>query len=120
MTSSRFVCWPAVSDSRSGLGNPRFGEKKGAPACAGAPQRSGHCRVCAQTEVQGATLERRAGGELHIVSALAVAGDIETLAFLLDGGTQTYEHVDELVEDCRTDAGPEQGRQHGLALRDHL
>jgi len=25
------------------------GKKKGAPACAGAPQRSGHCRVCAQT-----------------------------------------------------------------------
>jgi len=24
-------------------------KKKGAPACAGAPQRSGHCRVCAQT-----------------------------------------------------------------------
>src|SRR3954447_19696507 len=28
--------------------------KKGAPACAGAPQRSGHCRVCARTGVVGA------------------------------------------------------------------
>src|SRR5260370_39399077 len=30
-------------------------KKKGAPTCAGAPQRSGHCRVCAQTVVLGAT-----------------------------------------------------------------
>jgi hypothetical protein len=26
-------------------------QKEGAPACAGAPQRSGHCRVSARTEV---------------------------------------------------------------------
>src|SRR3981189_662596 len=30
-------------------------KKKGAPTCAGAPQRSRHCRICAQTVVLGAT-----------------------------------------------------------------
>src|SRR5712671_2619704 len=39
-------------------------KKKGAPTCAGAPQRSGHCRVCAQTGVVGAIQEDRAPGEL--------------------------------------------------------
>lgn len=33
-------------------------KKKGAPAFAGAPQRSGHCRVCAQTEVVDVGLAR--------------------------------------------------------------
>ena len=47
----------SVQPSRRFLAIPDS-KKKGAPACAGAPQRSGHCRVCAQTEVVGAGLIR--------------------------------------------------------------
>src|SRR4051812_3109696 len=56
----------------------------------------------------------------HVVGALAVVGDIEPFAFRLDGGAQTDDHVDDLVEDRRTDAGPDQRRSDSLALRDHL
>src|ERR1700743_3105545 len=65
---------------------------------------------------KGAPLEEN----LHVVSALAVLGDIETLALFLDGRTQADDHVDDLVEDRRTDARPEQRRTNRLALRDHL
>ena len=53
MTSSRF-CPGRNVDPRDGHWQSRFKKKKGAPTCAGAPQRSGHCRVCAQTVVLGA------------------------------------------------------------------
>src|SRR5882672_12536275 len=57
-----------------------WNKKKGAPTCAGAPQRSGHCRVCAQTGVVGATPGRIAPREnSHVVSALRVLGDVEAL-----------------------------------------
>src|SRR6202795_1962631 len=55
-----------------------------------------------------------------VVSALAVIGDVETLAFRFHGGTKTDDHVDELVEDRRSNAGPEQRGSDGLALRNHL
>src|SRR3954454_17030205 len=35
-------------------------QKKGAPTCAGAPQRSGHCRVCAPNRSCGRDLEETA------------------------------------------------------------
>src|SRR5262245_31708626 len=46
-----------VNTRGAGAGLSNFGgvKKKGAPACAGAPQRSGHCRVCARTGVVDAT-----------------------------------------------------------------
>src|ERR1700736_5839430 len=84
-------------------------KKKGAPTCAGAPQRSGHCRVCAQTVVLGATSGDRAPGEnLHVVSALGVLGDVETFTFHLDAGAQAHDDIDDLVEDRGTDARPDQ------------
>src|SRR3569833_1891276 len=96
----------------------------GAPACAGAPQRSGHCRVSARpklwTGAAGNVLWRRARENSVVVGALAVIGDVETLALLLHGGTQPDDHVDDLVEDRRTDARPDQGRQQRLALGQHL
>src|ERR1700733_5371508 len=68
-TLETYICWcPFGSDIRkngrrdtirmSEPGHHRRnpvdpGRKKGAPACAGAPQRSEHCRVCAQTVVLG-------------------------------------------------------------------
>src|SRR5579862_3144921 len=58
--------------------------------------------------------------ESHVVGALAVIADVETLAFLFDGGTQANDQIDDLVEDRRADAGPDQRRQHRLALRNHL
>ncbi len=39
-------------------------KKKGAPACAGAPQRSGHCRVFARTEVADLVAYDQVPGEL--------------------------------------------------------
>src|SRR5260364_254446 len=39
-------------------------KKKGAPACAGAPQRSGHCRVFARTEVADLVPWDRVPGDL--------------------------------------------------------
>ncbi|MVT75692.1 hypothetical protein GPL20_22055 [Bradyrhizobium cajani] len=44
------------------LENALSGQKKGAPTCAGAPQRSGHCRVCAQTVVLVAVPDETATG----------------------------------------------------------
>src|SRR3954453_5629979 len=84
-------------------------KKKGAPTCAGAPQRSGHCRVCAQTGVVGATPCEIAPREnLHVVGALRVFGDVETFAFGLHVHAQADDDVDDLVEDRRTDARPHQ------------
>src|ERR1700738_2531080 len=84
-------------------------KKKGAPTCAGAPQRAGHCRVCARTVVLGATSRDRAPGEnLHVVSARGVLGDVETLTLHLNGGAQAYDDIDDLVEDRRTHARPDQ------------
>src|SRR6202158_5346631 len=37
-----------------------------------------------------------------VVSALAVIGNVETFAFRFHGGTKTDDHVDELVEDRRS------------------
>src|SRR5262249_32666983 len=42
-------------------------KKKGAPTCAGAPQRSGHCRVCARTVVLGAAPRRRTRGRTYML-----------------------------------------------------
>src|SRR6185437_14122723 len=53
-----------------------------------------------------------------VVGALAVIGDVEAFALLLDRGTQAHDHVDDLVEDRRADARPQQRGQHGLALGD--
>ena len=40
-------------------------------------------------------LETAPGEEhLHVVGAFAVVGDVETLAFLLEGGTQTDDDID--------------------------
>src|SRR5882724_2616401 len=50
--------------SRESAAGPQAEQKKGAPTCAGAPQRSGHCRVCAQTGVVGAISRDRVPGEL--------------------------------------------------------
>src|SRR3984957_2743301 len=83
-----------------GLSSPQLRKKKGAPACAGAPRRSGHCRVCAQTVVVGATPEGIAPREdSHIVGAFGMLGDVEAFAFALDIGTQADDDVDDLVED---------------------
>src|SRR5205807_6721894 len=60
---------PAVSPAVSCSGDPFLPrhKKKGAPTCAGAPQRSGHCRVCAQTVVLGAVLTKTAPREVHML-----------------------------------------------------
>src|SRR4051794_26659891 len=42
-------------------------KKKGAPTCAGAPQRSWHCRVCARTGVVGAAPKRHVPGEPYML-----------------------------------------------------
>src|SRR5438094_6523922 len=112
MTSSRFsrlspgLCRPIMARQYGNLFS-RDEKKKGAPTCAGAPQRSWHCRVCARTGVVGAACEDVAPREnLHVVSALGVVGEVETLALHLDGGAQAHDHVDDLVEDRRADAGP--------------
>src|SRR5215468_3311041 len=55
----------------------RQDKKKGAPTCAGAPQRSGHCRVCARTGVLGVTPGEVTPREnSHVVGALRVLGDV--------------------------------------------
>ena len=43
---------------------------------------------------------------LVIVSALAVIGDVEAFALAIFGRTQSYDHVDELVEYERSDTAP--------------
>src|SRR6202451_3627377 len=79
-------------------------KKKGAPTCAGAPRRSGHCRVCAQTVVLGPiSCEIVPRENSHIVGALGVLGDVEAFAFGLDTGAQADDDIDDLVEDRRTD-----------------
>src|SRR3954451_12519579 len=83
-------------------------KKKGAPTCAGAPLRSGHCRVCAQTEVVGATLRVSPWGiapreNSHVVSALRVLGDVEPSALGLDVDAQPDDDVAHLVENRRAD-----------------
>src|SRR4029077_19975307 len=57
---------------------------------------------------------------LHVVGALAVIGEVEAFALALNGRTQTDGEVDDLVDDQRTDAGPEQSDAHGPALGDEL
>ena len=44
----------------------------------------------------------------HVVGALGVLGDVQALAFHLDGGAEAYDHIDDLEEDGRTDARPHQ------------
>src|SRR6185437_9505711 len=39
-----------------------------------------------------------------VVGALAVVGDVQTLALLFDRRTQAHDHVDDLVEDRRAHA----------------
>jgi hypothetical protein len=56
------------------VGQPAFrhllevsGKKKGAPTCAGAPQRSGHCRVCARNRSCGRDLEGPHPGRTYML-----------------------------------------------------
>ena len=49
-----------------------------------------------------------------------MACDVEAFAFLFDGDTQADDEIDELEEDCRTDARPEKREDHGLALDPEL
>src|ERR1700753_3601812 len=56
--------------------------------------------------------------DLHVVGPFAVIGDVEAFALGFHARTKPDDHVDDLVEDRRTDARPQQRRQHGLALRD--
>src|SRR5437667_4676499 len=110
---------PGLSPSAAPLG--RRLKKKGAPTCAGAPQRSGHCRVCARTVVlNAASFEAASRENLHVVGALRVLGDVEAFAFGLDIGTQADDDIDDLVEDRRADARPHQRGADAPALRDHL
>src|SRR5947209_5543960 len=81
------------------LGNPFLQEKKGAPTCAGAPQRLGHCRVFARTVVRGAVFQTAPREELHVVGALRVLGEVETFAFGIGIGAQPDEDVDDPVQD---------------------
>src|ERR1700712_400692 len=137
MTSSLFGCgyfdaprrfWQSLFLTRFLYANRRplrsktlWHKKKGAPTCAGAPLRSGHCRVCARTEVVGAIPGRIAPREnSHVVSALRVLGDIEAFTFGLDVDAQADDDVDHLVEDRRTDARPHQRGADAPGLRDHL
>src|SRR5438552_18346903 len=80
-------------------------KKKGAPTCAGAPQRSGHCRVCARTVVlNAASFEAASRENLHVVGALRVLGDVEAFAFGLYIGTQADDDTAALSEDRRAEA----------------
>src|SRR5215813_9605412 len=45
---------------------------------------------------------------LHVVGALGVLGDVEAFTLALDIGAEANDHVDDLVEDRRTDARPDQ------------
>src|SRR5207249_10553201 len=121
MTPSRLYC-RNFRRLASGLATLFRGErrkKKGAPTCAGAPQRSGHCRVCARTGVVDATLWGTASREnLHVVGALGVLGDVEAFTLGFDVDAQTDDHVDHLVEDRRTDARPHQRGADAPELRD--
>ena len=56
-----------IQASNSSSLRPQNAKKKGAPTCAGAPQRSGHCRVCAQTGVVDATPGGPRPGRTHIL-----------------------------------------------------
>src|SRR5882757_7590744 len=47
-------------------------QKKGAPTCAGAPQRSGHCRVCAPNRSCGRDLVRSRPGRTYMLYARSV------------------------------------------------
>src|SRR5467141_1071274 len=57
---------------------------------------------------------------LHVVGALRVFGDVQAFAFHLDGGAQADDHVDDLVEDRRTDTRPHQRGADAPELRGHL
>src|SRR6476660_2011920 len=56
----------------------------------------------------------------HVVSALGVLGDVEAFTLGLDIGAQANDHVDDLVEDRRTDARPHQRGADAPELGDHL
>src|SRR5262245_22214832 len=77
-----------------------------------APRRQGRCRVSALT----VWLVCR----LHRVGALAVVGEVETFALLLDRDSQTDQDVHHLVDDEGADAAPDQRQQHALDLGQHL
>jgi hypothetical protein len=49
----------------------------------------------------------RAGRKSHVVGALSVIGEIETFALGFRQRAQPHQNVDHLVEDHRTDAGPD-------------
>src|SRR3954453_21455077 len=66
------------------------------------------------TRPLGRSLGAKSRENSVVVGALAVVGDVETFALLLHGRTQADDHVDDLVEDRRTDTRPQQRRQHGL------
>src|SRR6201987_3898875 len=46
--------------------------------------------------------------ETHVLGALALMADVETLALFLPRGTQANDQIDDLVEDRRPDTGPHQ------------
>src|SRR3954454_22458317 len=62
----------------------------------------------------------RPGGELHVVGALGVLGDVEAFTLALDIGAEANDHIDDLVEDRRTDTRPHQRGADAPDLGDHL
>src|SRR5262245_26885803 len=64
--------------------------------------------------------DRAPGERLHVVGALGVLGDVEAFTLGLDIGAQADDHVDDLVEDRRTDTRPHQRGADAPDLRNHL
>src|SRR6266704_1000285 len=62
----------------------------------------------------------RPGENSHVVSALGVLGDVETLALHLNASPQPDDNIDDLVKDRRADARPHQRGADAPGLRSHL
>src|SRR3569623_2534577 len=107
------ICWRSERGKSGVTWRKRRHQNERVPGLATeASQRTGRCRVSAPTASRWRCL--------HVVGALAVIGEVETFALALAGRTQTDGEVDHLVEDERSDAGPDQRGQHGLTLSHEL
>src|SRR3954451_8743870 len=62
----------------------------------------------------------RPGGALHVVGALGVLGDVEAFTLALDIRAAANDHIDDLVDDRRTDTRPHQRGADAPDLGDHL
>src|SRR5215211_871553 len=76
--------------------------------------------MCPKPELWARSREIAPRESLHVVCALGVLGDVEAFALDFNGGAQADEHIDDLVEDRRADAGPHQRGANAPGLRGHL